>query len=90
MSRFTAIRGPVQQLRSDRGTNFIGGINDLSILPYFFADNTVNKYLAESATTWIFNPPHASHMGGAWERLIWIARKILNAILLRDRGNPLL
>lgn len=26
-------------------------------------------------------------MGGAWERLIGIARRILNAILLRDRGN---
>ena len=87
LRRFTAIRGPVQQFRSDRGTNFIGAINDLSILPHFTEDTTVKNYLAESGTTWIFNPPHASHMGGAWERLIGIARRILNAILLRDRGN---
>ena len=29
----------------------------------------------------VFNPPHASHAGGVWERMIGIARKILDAML---------
>jgi len=29
---------------------------------------------------WIFNPPHSSHMGGVWERMIKSARKILDSM----------
>lgn len=87
LRRFTAIRGPVQQFRSDRGTNFVGAIQDLSILAKFTEDHTVRNYLAENGVIWVFNPPHASHMGGAWERLIGVARRILDAMLLRNHGN---
>lgn len=48
LRRFTAIRGPVQQFRSDRGTNFVGAIQDLSILAKFTEDLTVRNYLAEN------------------------------------------
>ncbi|KAK3706058.1 hypothetical protein QZH41_004150, partial [Actinostola sp. cb2023] len=30
---------------------------------------------------WVFNPPHASHAGGAWERMIGVARRVLESIL---------
>lgn len=29
-----------------------------------------------------YNPPHSSHMGGVWERLICVSRKILDSLLL--------
>ena len=45
-------------------------------------DKEMNKHMYDSGSTWICNVPHSSHMGGAWERLIGIARKILDAILL--------
>lgn len=32
----------------------------------------------------MFNPPHASHMGGSWERLIGVARRILESMLLEN------
>ncbi len=35
----------------------------------------------EKGCTWVFNPPHASHMGGAWERMIGVSRRILGSML---------
>lgn len=32
LRRFIALRGPVQQIRSDRGTNFIGAVKELSLM----------------------------------------------------------
>ena len=71
LRRFYAIRGTAKIIRSDAGTNFTG------------AANILDKYLAENGTRWIFNPPHASHFGGVWERMIGISRRILDAILQR-------
>lgn len=48
-------------------------------------DNTiqpsVSRYLSEEGCTWTFNLPHSSHMGGAWERMIGISRRILDSML---------
>ncbi|XP_040908610.1 uncharacterized protein LOC121191510 [Toxotes jaculatrix] len=80
LRRFFSIRGPAKLLRSDRGTNFVGACKELGIN----TDNTtVRKYLQEKGCSWVFNPPHASHMGGSWERLIGVARRILDAMLLQ-------
>lgn len=80
LRRFFSIRGPAKLLRSDRGTNFIGACKELDIN----TDNTtVRNYLQEKGCSWVFNPPHASHMGGSWERLIGVARRILDAMLLQ-------
>ncbi|XP_060084179.1 uncharacterized protein LOC132563436 [Ylistrum balloti] len=39
---------------------------------------------------WRFNPPHASHFGGVWERMIGIARRILDAMLLDVKHGQLI
>jgi len=80
LRRFFSIRGPAKLLRSDRGTNFVGACKELNINT---DDTTVRKYLQEKGCSWVFNPPHASHMGGSWERLIGVARRILDAMLLK-------
>ena len=36
---------------------------------------------------WIFNPPHASHMGGVWERMIGVSRRILDAMFQENAKN---
>ena len=77
LRRFYALRGPAKILRSDQGTNFIG------------CASLLKSYLAESGTKWIFNPPHASHMGGAWERMIGIVRRILDAIMLQVQNRAI-
>jgi len=86
LRRFVAIRGNVKEFRSDCGTNFVGAIQDLGINAIRVEDGPVNNWLTEKGTVWKFNPPHASHFGGAWERMIGVARKIIDS-LLADFGS---
>lgn len=77
---FFALRGPAKQLRSDCGTNFIGAHKELSAkAPVKYK---VQQYLQEHKCTWLFNP-HSSHVGGVWERMIGMARRILDNMLLQ-------
>ena len=78
LRRFVALRGPVKQVRSDRGTNFVGAVNELGLNCIFDENGPVQQFLSNQGCTWIFNSPHASHMGGAWERMIGIAHRILD------------
>ena len=82
LRRFIAIRGKVKIFRSDRGTNFVGAIDKLQIDAINVEDAKMTSYMHEIGTKWIFNAPHSSHMGGAWERLIGVTRRILDSILL--------
>ena len=90
LRRFVSLRGHVQQFRSDRGTtNFVGATEDLLITSKFVERDLVKNYLSENGVSWLFNPPHASHMGGAWERFIGVSRRILDSMLLTDRTKDL-
>ncbi|XP_040207447.1 uncharacterized protein LOC120937947 isoform X1 [Rana temporaria] len=86
--RFIAIRGPVKHIRSDRGTNFVGAARELQLSSNLDVNN-IERYLSERGCTWTFNPPHSSHMGGAWERMIGIARRILDSIFLQEGSSKL-
>ena len=85
LRRFTAIRGKVKTFWSDRGTNFVGAVEPLHIDTICIEDTPLKQFLYNEGTVWKFNPPHASHMGGVWERLIGIARRILDGMLLDHR-----
>ncbi|XP_062597368.1 uncharacterized protein LOC134258800 [Saccostrea cucullata] len=89
--RFEAIRGKVTQICSDQGTNFVGAINDLKIdsSGLNIADRKIRNFLYECGTTWKFNPPHSSHMGGAWERLIGVVRRVIDAVMLEIPARSL-
>ncbi|KAL4009138.1 hypothetical protein ACER0C_002990 [Sarotherodon galilaeus] len=89
LRRLFAIRGPARQLRSDCGTNFIGASRELKMDGSNMSVKDVEGYLSKQNCSWIFNPPHASHMGGAWERMIGIARRILDS-MLQDGKRALL
>ncbi len=88
LRRFLAIRGPVKQIRSDRGTNFVGACKDLQI-PSNVDEKVVKQFLSNHSCIWKFNPPHSSHMGGAWERMIGLARRILDSMLLQMTSSKL-
>lgn len=78
---FAIKRGNVKLFRSDRGTNFIGATDKLNIEAINVEDGPVKHYLYKNGTIWVFNPPHASHMGGVWERMIGVTRRILDSML---------
>ncbi|KAK3109147.1 hypothetical protein FSP39_023951 [Pinctada imbricata] len=81
LRRFISIRGKVKIFRSDQGTNIVGALDDMCIDAINVDDAPVKEFLYHSGTKWIFNPPHASHMGGAWERMIGVVKKVLDSML---------
>ncbi|XP_038055409.1 uncharacterized protein LOC119727556 [Patiria miniata] len=86
LTRFQSRRGPVRQLRSDQGTTFIGARSELREALAEMEQDRVHQYLLESNCDWIpfkLNTPHASHMGGVWERQIGTVRRILEGLLLK-------
>ena len=85
LSRFLNRRGPVRQLRCDQGTNFVGAKNELKAALEELDQNRLQEYLVENGFEWIpyrMNVPHASHMGGTWERIIRTVRSALETLLL--------
>jgi hypothetical protein len=73
-------RGPVFHIYCDNGTNFHGAHNELERevqeRKTQLANVNANFYI-----TWHFNPPSASHFGGAYERMILSVQRALKAIL---------
>ena len=82
ISRFTSVRGPCSLIRSDRGTNFIAANKESSL-------KQLRDSLDSSGCKWIFNPPHASHFGGVWERKIGQIRRALDFSLMQMKGKIL-
>ncbi|KAK3082658.1 hypothetical protein FSP39_001646 [Pinctada imbricata] len=85
LRRLIALRGPVKLVRSDCGTNFVGAAKDLSADVIAIDSPEIKDYLTKQGITWRFNPPHASHMGGVWESLIGVSRRVLNSLLCDNK-----
>ena len=76
LRRFTGFRGLVKELYSDRGAHFVGAANELGLKAVLAKDNLLNHFLNDQDILWKFNTPYSSHMGGIWERLGGICRRI--------------
>ena len=73
LRHFLCRRGPVRQLRSDQGTNFIGARRELKEALEEMNHDCIRTELLKQECDWInfkMNTPGASHMGGVWERQI--------------------
>ena len=82
LRRFIAIRGHVKEFRSDRGRNFIGSTDHLGVDVINVENGPIKRFLLDQRSVWISNPPYASHMGGTWESMISLMRRILDTILM--------
>ena len=67
LRRFICRRGDVRELRSDRGTNFIGAENVLNKAVEEMDDDKIKADLLKDGIDWIKNPAKASNFGGVWE-----------------------
>ena len=79
LRRFIARRGQVKEIRSDNGTNFVGANRELKAAAANWNSSQFQHLFHQHGIKWSFNPPAASHHGGAWERLIRSIRKVLNS-----------
>ena len=81
---FVSRRGPIDIIRSDNGTNFIGAERELRIalkeLDQILISSELNRYHIE----WKFNPPASPWMGGVWEILVKSVKRSLK-VITRDR-----
>ena len=81
IQRFAARRAFPQIIYSDNGTNFKGASKELREAIASIEKNVQLEYALRNNFVWNFNPPTASHMGGAWERMIRIVKETLVVIL---------
>ena len=70
LRRVIARRGPIRELRSDQGTNFVGVENELKSALQEMDDEKIKAELLKHNIDWVRNPATASNFGGAWERQI--------------------
>ncbi|XP_025419482.1 uncharacterized protein LOC112689831 [Sipha flava] len=86
-TRFVARRGPVKEIHSDCGTNFVGAANLLTPLHDFVASdsyqNRIRSHLSKDQIAWFFNPPSSPHFGGLWESGV----KSTKSLIFRSIGT---
>ena len=88
--RFVGRRGPVRQLRSDQGTNFVGAKDELQQALSTMENEKIRQELVKRNCDWIYfkmNVPEASHMGGSWERQIRTVRNVLASLLTQHAAQ---
>ena len=83
---FLAIRGAVQQIRSDRESNFVRAQNEFLTLQEEELDK-IETFLQGNQFEFLMNTPSSSHMGGVWERQIRTIRSVLTSILDQFPGR---
>ena len=88
LRRFISRRGPIRELRSDQGTNFVGAQNELKKALQEMDDDQIKAELLKHDIDWVRNPATASNFGGVWERQIRSARNVM-AALMREHGHSL-
>ena len=88
--RFTPRRGTPRELWLDRGTNFVGGRNEIADA-LSKMEPQVAKQLADKGTAFKFITPSAPTHGGAWEREVKSVKAALYAGLKDHRvSEPVL
>jgi len=82
--RFIHRRGPVKEMYSDRGTNFVLAEREQRNGIMRWNQQKIHDSICQKEVQWHFNPPLSPSSGGAWEVLVKGAKKFLR-FLLRDQ-----
>ena len=80
-TRCVSRHGAPTEIYSDNGTNFRGAECEVRRALETWNETRITESMRRRDVQWYFNPTHASHRGGVWERMIQSVRKILRALL---------
>ncbi|XP_076632783.1 uncharacterized protein LOC143347471 [Colletes latitarsis] len=81
LQRLASRRGSAVAVYSDNGTNFKGDCKELKKAIAELDREELQEYTLVHEIKWVFNPPDAPHMDGAWERLIRSVKTVLHVVL---------
>ncbi|XP_053691505.1 uncharacterized protein LOC128740019 [Sabethes cyaneus] len=81
LRRMITRRRKPEEIYSDNGTNLRGADRELREALDHLSFSDIKDAVLLRGIKWKFNPPAASHMGGAWERLIRSIRTALRETL---------
>ena len=81
LHRFMARRGKPTKIFSDNGTNFVAADRELAEEIQAMNSKKLRDELVLEAIEWQFNPPHAPHMGGVWERIVRSVKGLLRTLV---------
>ena len=76
LQRFISRRGKPNEILCDQGTNFRGGNKELQEALNNLSP-TLQSVLVTKKIHFHFNPPHAPHFGGVWEREVHSVKSAL-------------
>ena len=60
----------------------MGGKSELDNALNLLNDAKLERFTKEQNCEWHFNPPHALHFGGVWERQIGTIRRVLDGMMM--------
>ena len=80
-TRFVSRQDSPIEVYSDNETNFKGAETEIKTTLEKLNPDRIDNCLRKHGIKWNFNPPHASHAGGVWERMIRLIHKILRTLL---------
>ena len=78
---FISWRGPIRELHSDQGTNFVAAKNELKAAFQEMDDEKIKAELLKENIDWIRNPATASNFGRVWGRQIRSLWNIMAAVM---------
>ncbi|XP_067940381.1 uncharacterized protein [Watersipora subatra] len=87
--RFICVRRGIKTIYSDNGTNFVGGVNELT-KEFETMNCTLKAALKDEMIEFKFNVSNASQPGGAWERLVQTIKGVLNGMITTYKGDLVL
>ena len=88
LRRFIGIYGKPCTRNSDNGTNFVGAEKELvKSMKDLEKDSRLENWIKEKGIIWKFQPPSASHFGGAHESLVRSTKRALYRALEMEKAG---
>lgn len=79
--RFVSRRGNPENVYSDNGSNLVAGEKELRTAIRELSVTQIQAYAVKHNINWTFIPPYAPHMGGVWERMVGIVKRVMKGVL---------